>query len=87
MLDFVIDELAAEYELTKRQRQVFGLLAIGADRKEVSKTLLISDVTAQEHIQAILSKSNTGSRTRLLGQVIRRLDALSSKTATASVAQ
>lgn len=84
MLKHVIDDLAAEYNLTPRQREVLVLLLTGADRKEVSEKLVISEVTAKEHIHAILSRTNMGSRTRLLGQVIRRLDALSNRTAPAA---
>jgi DNA-binding CsgD family transcriptional regulator len=51
-----------EDKLTKRERQVLTLLAQGLTAKEIAHHLTISEATARNHIQNILSKLDLHSR-------------------------
>ena len=52
----------AQTELTKRERQVLDLLRKGLSTKDVADRLTISETTARNHIQNILSKLGVHSR-------------------------
>jgi DNA-binding CsgD family transcriptional regulator/tetratricopeptide (TPR) repeat protein len=57
-------EHASELEsLTRREREVLGLLAQGKTNKEIAATLYISEVTAKVHVRHILEKLGVRSRT------------------------
>jgi two-component system NarL family response regulator len=48
--------------LTRREREVLALLAEGADKDAISRTLVISPETARTHVQNILAKLGLHSR-------------------------
>jgi DNA-binding NarL/FixJ family response regulator len=48
--------------LTRREREVLGLVAAGLRNKEIARTLFISEATAKVHVQHILRK--LGAKTR-----------------------
>jgi DNA-binding NarL/FixJ family response regulator len=48
--------------LTNRERQVLGLLAVGADSASIAEELVISPETSRTHIQNILKKLGVHSR-------------------------
>jgi DNA-binding NarL/FixJ family response regulator len=48
--------------LTRRERQVLGLLAGGADNDGIAQALVISPETARTHVQHVLSKLGMHSR-------------------------
>jgi DNA-binding NarL/FixJ family response regulator len=49
-------------ELTKREREVLDLLALGLDQGEIARSLVISQKTVATHIQHVLSKLGVHSR-------------------------
>lgn len=49
-------------KLTKRERQVLTLLAQGLTAKEIARQLTVSEATARNHIQNVLSKLGLHSR-------------------------
>jgi DNA-binding CsgD family transcriptional regulator len=49
--------------LSKREREVLGLLAEGLTNREISQKLFISEATAKLHVRRILAKTGTRSRT------------------------
>ncbi|WP_018502727.1 helix-turn-helix transcriptional regulator [Parafrankia discariae] len=51
--------------LTRRERQVADLLARGLSNKEIAATLVISNRTAETHVQQILNKLGFTSRARI----------------------
>jgi DNA-binding NarL/FixJ family response regulator len=53
---------AAVPELTKREREVLDLLALGLDQGEIARSLVISQKTVATHIQHVLSKLGVHSR-------------------------
>ena len=57
------DEAQARLELlTRREREVLGLLAQGADKDMIAQQLVISPETARTHVQNILAKLEVHSR-------------------------
>ncbi len=49
--------------LSRREREVHGLLAQGLTNKEIARTLFISEATAKVHVRRILEKLGARSRT------------------------
>jgi ATP/maltotriose-dependent transcriptional regulator MalT len=49
--------------LTKRERQVFALLAEGRTNREIAEALFISEVTAKVHVRNVLRKLGVRNRT------------------------
>jgi DNA-binding NarL/FixJ family response regulator len=58
--------------LTPRQREVLGLLAEGLPAKVVSRRLGIAEVTARNHIQAILGELGCHSQLEAVAEARRR---------------
>jgi DNA-binding CsgD family transcriptional regulator len=57
-------ESAAGFEnLSKREREVLGLLAEGLSNREIAERLFIVESTAKLHVRRILAKTGTRSRT------------------------
>jgi DNA-binding NarL/FixJ family response regulator len=49
--------------LTKREKQVFSLLAEGRTNREIAEALFISEVTAKVHVRNVLRKLGVRNRT------------------------
>jgi ATP/maltotriose-dependent transcriptional regulator MalT len=49
--------------LTKREREVFALLAEGRTNREIAEALIISEVTAKVHVRNVLRKLGVRNRT------------------------
>jgi DNA-binding NarL/FixJ family response regulator len=65
--------------LTRREQQVLGLLAEGADNDRIAQELVISPETARTHVQHVLSKLGMHSRLAVAAFVVNNglLDELS----------
>lgn len=61
-----IDHLAKHYDLTPRQKEIFGFLAKGRDAKFIEDRLCISHSTAKSHIYSIYCKLDIHSRQELI---------------------
>ncbi|MDV6271482.1 protein kinase domain-containing protein [Rhodococcus globerulus] len=61
-------------DLTKRERQVAGLVSEGLTNKEIASRLVISPRTAQGHVEHILVKLGFTSRTQIATWVIEHAD-------------
>ncbi|HEU5362724.1 MAG TPA: response regulator transcription factor [Gaiellaceae bacterium] len=48
--------------LTRREREILGMLAAGLDQRSIARELIISPKTVATHIQRILTKIGVGSR-------------------------
>ncbi|OYD70599.1 non-specific serine/threonine protein kinase [Rhodococcus sp. OK302] len=58
--------------LTKREREVAELVAEGLTNKAIAAKLVISQRTAQGHVEHILTKLGFNSRTQIAGWVVER---------------
>ena len=52
--------------LTARERELVGLLAIGADTRAMSHQMHVSEHTVQDHLKSIFAKTGARDRVRLL---------------------
>jgi DNA-binding CsgD family transcriptional regulator/NADH:ubiquinone oxidoreductase subunit 6 (subunit J) len=59
-------------ELTPREREVLELVAEGLTNKEIAERLVISPVTARNHVSRILTKLGLGNRTQAATWLSRR---------------
>lgn len=48
--------------LTKREIEILGFIALGYSNSKIAKILFISSFTVQAHVRSILKKLNTNSR-------------------------
>ncbi|MEQ4208796.1 LuxR C-terminal-related transcriptional regulator [Actinopolymorpha sp. B9G3] len=58
--------------LTKREQEVADLIARGQSNKEIANTLVISQRTAETHVENILMKLGLRSRTQVVTWLTRR---------------
>lgn len=68
----LIEEVHAEaIRATSRELDVMRLLALGKTNWEVGKILGISEFTVKTHIQRLMKKTDTSSRTQLVAQFMK----------------
>ncbi|MFD4432714.1 LuxR C-terminal-related transcriptional regulator [Nocardia sp. NPDC058497] len=65
-----LDLFARANGLSARESQVLTLLATGLDSRELAAELVLSEHTVNDHVKAILAKSATRTRQRLLSRVL-----------------
>ncbi|MFD3704836.1 response regulator transcription factor [Nocardia sp. NPDC058658] len=65
-----LDLFARAHALSTRESQVLTLLATGLDSHELAAELFLSEHTINDHVKAILAKSGTRTRQRLLSRVL-----------------
>lgn len=66
------DELVRRLEmLTDREREVLAMLASGADRQAIARSLFISAHTVRTHVQRILTKLNVHSQLEAVSVALR----------------
>jgi DNA-binding NarL/FixJ family response regulator len=58
--------------LTRREREVYSLLAEGRSNREIAKALFISEATAKVHVRNILRKVGARSRVEVAIQAAKR---------------
>ena len=58
--------------LTKREREVAALIARGLSNREVGEALVITEGTAANHVEHILSKLGFGSRAQVAAWAVER---------------
>jgi non-specific serine/threonine protein kinase len=58
--------------LTKREREVAALVALGKSNREIAETLVVSEYTVASHVSNILSKLEFSSRTQIVGWAIEK---------------
>jgi DNA-binding CsgD family transcriptional regulator/tetratricopeptide (TPR) repeat protein len=66
--ELVIDDLTAAAGpvlLSRREREVASLVARGLSNREIAQTLFLSERTAENHVQHILTKLGFGSRAQI----------------------
>lgn len=65
------DVLRQLRKLTRREQEVLGLLAEGADNDDIAQTLVISPETARTHIQNLMTKLRVHSRLEAAALVVQ----------------
>jgi non-specific serine/threonine protein kinase len=58
--------------LTKREREVAALVALGKSNREIAQALLVSEYTVASHVSNILSKLEFSSRTQIVSWAIEK---------------
>jgi DNA-binding NarL/FixJ family response regulator len=67
----VVEHIAKQYHLTKREEEILLMLALyGHSNEELSKKLFVSQTTVKNHIHNMLKKTNANSTRELLSMVI-----------------
>ena len=70
------DHLAAEYQLTARETEIFALLAQGRTVHGISEKLFVSENTVKSHIKSIYQKLGIHVRSELIDLVNSGAEAL-----------
>jgi DNA-binding NarL/FixJ family response regulator len=65
------DDLADDFDLTKREQQIMELLLRGLTQAEIARDLVISSNTVATHIQRILLKLGVHNRAQAVAKVAR----------------
>lgn len=68
------EELADEYSLSPREREVFALLAQGRSRSHISKALTLSEGTVKTHISHIYAKLGVSSKQEMIDLLLAKSD-------------
>ena len=78
-IEIIYDEMAAEYGLTGRERDVLALLAKGYSRPLICEKLVIAESTARSHTKHVYQKLGIHSREELYRIVEARQERFSSE--------
>lgn len=65
------EEPALGKDLTRREREVLGLLAKGYSNPEIAERLVVSRATVKVHISSILTKLNVSNRSEAISLAIQ----------------
>lgn len=69
--DAVLDSLAREHNVSKREREIMELIVAGKSNKEIEERLFISVNTVKNHIYHVYQKLGIKSRSQLMHLVFR----------------
>ena len=64
-IDGLLDDRADDGPLSPRESEVAALVAEGRTNKEIAAALYLSERTAQNHVQHILTKLGLANRTQI----------------------
>jgi DNA-binding CsgD family transcriptional regulator len=70
--DRVLDRIAEDYPISKREREVMQLIFEGKSNQEIQEQLFISHHTVKNHIYNLYRKMGVKSRSQLMSLVIKR---------------
>lgn len=57
--------------LTRREREVLGLVAEGLSNKAIAESLFLSHRTVEKHVERLLAKTGNSNRAQLVGYCLR----------------
>lgn len=81
LLDDAVLELSNRALLTKREAEIFALLARGKNRRAISEDLVLSENTVKTHIAKIYRKLGVSSQQELISVVENRAQSIGKKVA------
>lgn len=81
LLDDAVLELSNRALLTKREAEIFALLARGKNRRAISEDLVLSENTVKTHIAKIYRKLGVSSQQELISIVETKAQAIGKKVA------
>jgi len=64
-----VQKVKEQFELSRRESEVLGLLCEGLGNKEISERLFISEYTAKDHVKKIMRKLGVSSRSRIISSL------------------
>lgn len=65
----IVDIAEERFGLSEREAEVIALLSDGLSNKQIAGALAIAEQTVKYHLQSIMKKSGTSSRTELLARL------------------
>ncbi len=71
LADAVTQPPSLGHDLTKRERTVLALLAVGLNNSEIAEKLVVSPSTIKSHVSHILAKLDATSRTEAAALAVR----------------
>jgi DNA-binding CsgD family transcriptional regulator len=71
--DEIFDLLCRSYDLSRRERELVGLVLDGLATKELAQALCISPYTVQDHLKTIFAKTRLRSRRELISHLAGRI--------------
>jgi DNA-binding CsgD family transcriptional regulator len=66
-----LSRLAAEYDLTPREREAVEFLVQGLTTKEIAKRMNVSPSTVSTFLRLVMVKMGTNSRNGIVGKIVR----------------
>jgi len=63
-----VDLFSRAFGLTARERQLLGLLAAGSDTRAMARQMSLSELTVQDHLKSIFTKTGASDRVTLLSR-------------------
>ena len=61
--------LQEAYGLTKREREIVAMVALGLRNAQIASRLFVSEVTVKKHIQNIFDKMAVNNRTEMVNKL------------------
>lgn len=71
-VDDLVEAIATAGPLTRREWEVAGLVAAGKTNREIAQELYLSERTAQNHVQHVLTKLGLSNRSQIAAWVTRQ---------------
>ena len=65
-----LEVFALSHGMSVREAELLGMLADGSDTKLIAQRMFLSELTVQDHLKSIFTKSQTNNRRSLLAQII-----------------
>jgi DNA-binding CsgD family transcriptional regulator len=62
-----LDSVCAEFGITRREKEIFGLIAQGCSNREIARKLDISEDTVRNHLHSVFQKTGVKNRNGLAG--------------------
>lgn len=67
----ILEEFCRQHKISKREREIAGLILQGLSNQEINDRLFISPHTVKNHIYNLFRKANVNSRTQFIRVVMK----------------